>query len=226
MADREGRLEDRPTKIKIEILPCDNCDVNALLDQLAEKLDDDGNPALILRYQTGQTRFIQVVHFSKHQNPHCMEKESIIPAPCKHSANTIQAQDEHGSRPADSLNPDSLNPDSTNSSPEPSGSVCPHQEIIALYHEVLPELPPVKVWTDERQKLLRQRWKESTERQNPEWWRTYFEKVRGSPFLMGKEKDFRADLEWIIRPRNMPKILEGRYENRNGNGHDSKGVTI
>ena len=28
IADREGRLEDRPKRIKIEVLPYDNCDVN------------------------------------------------------------------------------------------------------------------------------------------------------------------------------------------------------
>ena len=103
-------------------------------------------------------------------------------------------------------------------------STCPHQEIISLYHEVLPELPPVKLWTPQRQAILRQRWVESPERQCMEWWREYFKKIRGSPFLMGKEKDFRADLEWIIRPKNMPKIIEGRYSKRNGNGNRHAGI--
>lgn len=25
-----------------------------------------------------------------------------------------------------------------------------------------------------------------------------------------------ADLEWLIRPSNLPKVIEGRYDNRKG----------
>ena len=35
IADREGRLEDRPKQIKMEIYPADSFDVNSLLDELA-----------------------------------------------------------------------------------------------------------------------------------------------------------------------------------------------
>ena len=94
---------------------------------------------------------------------------------------------------------------------------CPHQEIINLYHEILPELPKVKIWNDIRQKLLRARWREDPQRQNLEWWRKFFEFIRDEcPFLTGKlpgrdGRIFQADLEWIIRPTNFVKILEGRY---------------
>ena len=44
IADREGRLEDRPKKIKAEILPYDNCDVDDLLNQLQ-------NAGFIKRYK-------------------------------------------------------------------------------------------------------------------------------------------------------------------------------
>ena len=96
---------------------------------------------------------------------------------------------------------------------------CPHERIIALYHEILPEMNPVKVWNETRQKLLRARWREDPARQNLDWWRDYFLLVRASDFLMGKRPGkgggapFMADLEWIIRPCNMAKILEGRYSN-------------
>jgi len=93
---------------------------------------------------------------------------------------------------------------------------CPHQEIIALYHEILPALNPVKEWTDDRQKMLRSRWREKKERQNLDWWRYYFGYVGESDFLMGRAGDFMADLEWLIRPKNFVKVIEGRYHNRNG----------
>lgn len=83
LADREGRLEDRPKRIKAELLPYDNCDVDALLADL----DQHG---FILRYAAGEQRFIQVVNFTKHQNPHVKEATSQIPAPGEHCASTVQ----------------------------------------------------------------------------------------------------------------------------------------
>ncbi len=65
MADREGRLEDRPARIKAEILPYDSCDIESLLTSLAE-----GDDPFILRYESNGRRCIQVIHFLKHQNPH------------------------------------------------------------------------------------------------------------------------------------------------------------
>lgn len=74
MADRAGRLEDRPKRIKVEALPYDNCDAESLLSELADR-------GFILRYARGGRRFIQVVNFAKHQNPHVREPESDIPGP-------------------------------------------------------------------------------------------------------------------------------------------------
>ena len=93
---------------------------------------------------------------------------------------------------------------------------CPHEKIIQLYHEILPELPRVKVWNDYRRKLLQARWREDPERQNLQWWREFFQLVKRCPFLLGKIQTrdgntFKADLEWLLRPRNFPKVVEGRY---------------
>lgn len=85
MADRDGRLEDRPKRIKAEALPYDNCDADELLESLHER-------GFILRYSVGSARFIQVVNFAKHQNPHVKEGQSTIPAPEEHGASTVQAR--------------------------------------------------------------------------------------------------------------------------------------
>lgn len=58
-ADREGRLEDRPRRLKIAILPYDACDVDDLLNQLQSK-------GFILRYEVEGSRYIQVLNFLKH----------------------------------------------------------------------------------------------------------------------------------------------------------------
>lgn len=99
--------------------------------------------------------------------------------------------------------------------PDPKIPACPHQEIVALYHEILPSLTRVKEWTDQRQELLRTRWKEKPERQTVEWWKLFFGYVSESDFLMGRVENFRADLEWLVRPKNFVKVIEGKYH-RNG----------
>jgi hypothetical protein len=103
-ADRAGRLEDRPKRIKAEILPYDECSVDDLLQQLAAK-------GFIQRYQADGERYIQVLAFSKHQNPHVKEPPSTIPAPGESGASPVLDLFKHGSGPADSLLliPDSLN---------------------------------------------------------------------------------------------------------------------
>lgn len=60
LADKEGRMEDRPKRIKAEIFPYDNIDVD---DQLS-RLQSAG---FINRYGVGEMKVIQVVNFTKHQ---------------------------------------------------------------------------------------------------------------------------------------------------------------
>lgn len=93
---------------------------------------------------------------------------------------------------------------------------CPHQTIIDLYHKICPSLPRVKIWTSQRQSILRSRWKENKERQNVKFWESFFTIVSESDFLMGRVNHFSADLEWLLRPRNFPKVLEGKYKNKIG----------
>ncbi len=104
IADRAGRFEDRPTKIKMEVFPADDVDVDAGLQALHDR-------GFILRYSSNETRYCQVLAWAKHQNPHCKEVPSTIPAPCLHGASTVQAP-EFPERAR--LIPDSLNliPDS------------------------------------------------------------------------------------------------------------------
>ncbi|MDU7586986.1 MAG: HNH endonuclease [Acidovorax sp.] len=74
LADREGRFEDRPKKIKMELFPCDSFSIEDSLAMLAK----DG---FLLRYEVDGKRYAQVVNFTKHQMPHHKEVPSEIPAP-------------------------------------------------------------------------------------------------------------------------------------------------
>lgn len=75
LADRQGRLEDRPLRIKAETFPYrEGVDVNGYLTDL-ERL------GFIHRYKIENIPYIQILNFKKHQSPHHTEKVSVIPEP-------------------------------------------------------------------------------------------------------------------------------------------------
>lgn len=102
LADREGRLEERPKKIKAELLPYDDCDVVSLLDDLAKA-------GFIVSYSVKNKQYLQIVNFARHQCPNSKEAVSTIPPPPElspvkpaepdvsdvHDKSTVQEQCEH-----------------------------------------------------------------------------------------------------------------------------------
>ena len=83
-ADKEGRLEDRPKRLKAEIFPFDNVDMEQCLESL-NKIKNGSNRAFIRRYEIEGEKYIQIVNWHKHQKPHHTEKASEIPEPLKFS---------------------------------------------------------------------------------------------------------------------------------------------
>lgn len=137
MADREGRLEDRPKKIKLSIFPGDNVDCDVGLQALHDK-------GFILRYQIENVRYIQVLAWKKHQHPHVKEGASTIPAPCEHSAISVQVPDKTDANTSLArLTPSSLTPDSGFLTPDSSSlrSPRPHGERAKRPRKVADEPP-------------------------------------------------------------------------------------
>jgi len=72
LADKAGRLEDRPKKIKIEVFPADDVDTSSMIHALAKH-------EFITRYAVNGVGYIQINNFLKHQSPHHKEVESTLP---------------------------------------------------------------------------------------------------------------------------------------------------
>ena len=120
LADRSGILEDRPLRIKAELFPYrDNFDINRYITVLVSL-------GFIHRYEINGLKLIQIINFTKHQNPHHTEKKSEYPEYTIDCKLSVIEPLNNGITPADSLNIDSLNsdsliPDSLELIPEGSG---------------------------------------------------------------------------------------------------------
>ncbi len=105
---------------------------------------------------------------------------------------------------------------SSRSKAKAGDDACPHSDILALYHELLPANPRIKTWTEQRQANLRTRWREDIKRQSLPYWRRFFTHVAASPFLTGRTpgtngRPFLPGLDWLVKPENFAKVIEGRY---------------
>lgn len=88
LADREGRLEDRPKRIGARAFPYDrSADVDAMLDELA-------SGGFIKRYEADGVKVIQINSFLKHQTPHGTEKDSVLPN--EHGKYTVHKRQKNG----------------------------------------------------------------------------------------------------------------------------------
>lgn len=157
LADKRGRLEDRPLRIKAETFPYrENIDINGYLTEL-QRL------GFICRYTVDGKAFIQVENFEKHQAPHKTEKESEIPPPPK-SEEKIQTNSDsccltvkpplNDGEETEPLPPDSLIPDSSNTDsgfidppaePEPQAA---EPKKIKLDYSCWPEMPRSDLFAD------------------------------------------------------------------------------
>lgn len=130
LADREGRLEDRPKRIKGELFPFDSIEVEPLLQEL-ERFK------FVVRYETDGMKAIQIAEFKRHQAPHYSEIASVIKPPRlpeyephEDVVTPGELQEDsrkevvikRGSQPPDSLIPDSLIPESLSLLPSVGGS--------------------------------------------------------------------------------------------------------
>ena len=78
MADREGRLQDRPRYIKAELFPYQDVDTDSMLSDLARS-------GFVVRYEVEGSKYVWIPNFLKHQRPHPHEPKSEIP-PCPETA--------------------------------------------------------------------------------------------------------------------------------------------
>ena len=104
---------------------------------------------------------------------------------------------------------------------------CPVNDLVALYHEVLPELPKVKVLDEARRRAMRSLWtfvmtsrksdgtrRATTAEAGMSWLRDYFGRVRDNDWLMGRtprapgHESWRCTLDFLCSPKGLKAVIE------------------
>lgn len=148
--------------------------------------------------------------------PAAGQKPSPTEAPCKPLGSQEQEQEQEQDK-------------------EPIGSVgkadqlprCDTQAIVDLYHEVLPELPAVRLMNDQRRRAIGSLWRfvltskrtDGTPRatnaaEAKAWIRDYFARARENDFLMGRgyrapgHERWQCDFDFLLSEKGKKHVIE------------------
>jgi len=229
VADCYGRLENRPKKLKMLIMPADSVKMEELILELVEH-------GLVSVYGPND-KYIWVNGFTENQNPHPDEKragsklpphpddkfrwpqdKTNLPTTCQQPSPNLVLGYEQAMNRADSLilDPDSLIP---NTPLPPKGELpidesgtgktksADYSPILEVWKErcIPAGLPGITKVTEKRKSSLRARASDS------EWMEILPEAIDAlldSDWHMGREGKWKADLDWFLRPDSAFKLVE------------------
>jgi hypothetical protein len=209
LADRDGRLEYRPKRIKAELFPFDAVEIHDLAVELHGR-------KLLVMYEVAGTSYIEIPGFRKHQRPHPKEPRSELPQPPCVESTYDKAVEKHGepcketaSCAFPSSNPlilQSSNPSPGDSSDEPDrdGDAKAMDDFIEAWNKA-PGCVHVRLPLSlTRRRHLRARIRD------PAWnWREALAKF---PLKCLEHGGWKPDLDWIVKPDTVTKIIEGKYD--------------
>ena len=107
----------------------------------------------------------------------------------------------------------------------PSSVSVPYQDIVNLYNATCMKMPRCTMLTDERRRHIKARWGEHS---NLEAFTDLFTKAAASDFLNNGNGTWKgANFDWLLKPANFVKVLEGNYDNGRGtNGQGNTGKPV
>ena len=221
-ADRDGRLQDRPKRLKAEIFPYDDLDMNMLLWDLSRT-------GFVIRYKVGEHPYIWIPTWDSHQHPRTDEGSSTFPAytpgaerkggpeastfPAVRPLDTVPSLDsDDRATPArmgdgtlelgDGTSGDAATP------PAPQAPRIRAQDLLELWNATTkPPIPRCRELTDERRRKIRSR---LTQRPSIAEWREAFEAIQAGAFYRGEnDRQWTADFDWVIKNDTVvAKVLE------------------
>jgi hypothetical protein len=105
---------------------------------------------------------------------------------------------------------ESCNESYDDTSSDPVKKMDKIQDVVDLFNAVVPSMPKVKSLTATRKKNITLRLKDYGMEKIVE----VFHKAEASDFLCGRIKEWKAGFDWVMKPENFVKIMEGNYDNK------------
>lgn len=235
VVDDYGRFSANPKLVRAACYPLK---LDSVSDQhIAEWLLECSQANLVLCYEVSGKQYLEVNDFRQQVR----SKQSKFPDPllvasnCLADAKQLQDSaylDEDGD--GDGVDDGNTSTDvevaigDADSRSKSSIPDCPHQQLIDLYAQHLPELPYPRIWEGERQKSMRARWRwvltakqkngqqyATDEASAVAWFDRFFAYVAKSDFLSGRNGKWGGcDLGWLVKAENFAKVVQGNYENK------------
>lgn len=226
LADRFGRLEDRPKRIKVEVLPYDSVDVDKLLTEL-------NTAAFIVRYSSNGNRYISIPSFTKHQRITGKEASAPESIPAPPDAESVNHEGIDGETPGNQQGNIGENrkgirsmeygvrsvdvlPTHTPTTLLPSNA---WMSLVECWNTVAVTVPTWHVVRTEKVQPQSQERLMFALRATPDLdvWEARFARAAKSAWLTGQRagrdgRPFTADLWWVCE--NADKLDAGRYDDK------------
>ncbi len=207
IADREGRLEDRPKRIHADLFPFDAAlDVDEMLNDLAA-----GDDPFIVRYEVDGRHYIGIVNFLKHQRPNHREPASDIPPPGQARAKHDTAQE----RPRGRVKGKGMEIGEGERETAHAPIAPPDPTLLVdLWNSTTTKpIPQCRELTPSRRKHASARLADAA----LSVWATVITRIEASSFCRGEnDRGWVATFDWLLKPDTRVKVTEGKYDNRPG----------
>lgn len=231
-ADREGRMQDRPKRLKADIFPYDDLDMNVLLWDLMAA-------GFIVRYAVNSHPFICIPTWEDHQHPRQDEAPSTFPA-FEAGTERVRTQTVHVTGDTATVTDPLLRSHVVASAPRmgqvdlgsgTSGNgnlelgdgnleagqlrkpaqaqaAWRDEDLVELWNSTMkPPIPSCRELNDERRRKIRAR---RAKRPSFAEWREGFAYIARTPFFQGSnDRGWVADFDWAIKnDTTIAKILD------------------
>ncbi|WP_103728912.1 hypothetical protein [Novosphingobium sp. HII-3] len=233
--DDGGRFEWRPLRLKMRVLPADNVDMDAIMAELVEN-------QCILKYEVDGASYGAVRNFCKFQRPKkpsffCPDTPQVRTWCGSGSASNDQISEPVGNQfgTGGEIAPQKGGREEGRKEERPSVSSISDADRPAT--EPPPEFLPAVLEQPDDADIAFDRWQSLRSRIRPNTralaltpprrvkltkrlkeigglpaWDRCLKSVEGSPLLRGDKTDWKAELDWLLEPKNLTKILEGNYD--------------
>jgi hypothetical protein len=210
-ADREGRLEDRPDRLKVRLFPYEKkLDMPALISELCAE-------GCISRYNVNGSHYLLIRKFKEHQYLSKREPESSLPSPNGCDPSTVPVLDRYDTGTTDIGHRTRDNGQGTVDSGHVAEATAlavtrtNPDALMRTWNESVTRLPKASKMTPERRRHCVSRLQEEP---SLTIWRNAFVRLEASDFACGVAGGWRADFDFVLKAGTLMKVLEGKYDNR------------